>query len=168
MRWRLAMRNELLKSRFLRQYYGGWSCVMSFQGCGFWGNIYEGWLWLLKSRFLRQCLWRLTMCNGLLKSRFWGNIYEGWLCVMSFQVMIFLAHKETGQRSVEYTQHELILTSLLGEQVLIDTDRRHHKKVWVHCLSLSALCLWLYWNYVKKSVILIFLVLYLDLSMLYY
>ena len=51
------------------------------------------------------------MCNGLPKSRF------------------FLAHKETGQCSVEYTQHELILASLLGGQVLIDTDRRHHEKV---------------------------------------
>ena len=40
-----------------------------------------------------------------------------------------LAHKETGQRDVEYTQYELILTSLLNEQVLIDTDRRYCKKV---------------------------------------
>ena len=40
-----------------------------------------------------------------------------------------LAHKETGQRGVEYTQHELILASLSGEQVLIDTDRRHCEKV---------------------------------------
>ena len=40
-----------------------------------------------------------------------------------------LAHKETGQRVVEYTQHELILASLLGGQVLIDTDRRHREKV---------------------------------------
>ena len=42
---------------------------------------------------------------------------------------IFLAHKDTGQCSVEYTQHELILASLLGEQVLIDTDKKHYKKV---------------------------------------
>ena len=42
---------------------------------------------------------------------------------------VFLAHKDTSQCSVEYTQHELILASLLGEQVLIDTDRRHHEKV---------------------------------------
>ena len=48
---------------------------------------------------------------------------------MSFQVAFFLTHKETDQCSVEYTQHELILTSLLDEQVLIDTDRRHHKKM---------------------------------------
>ena len=60
--------------------------------------------------FLRQCLWRLAMCNGLPKR-------------------VFLAHKETGQCSVEYTQHELILTSLLGRQFLIDTDRRHCEKV---------------------------------------
>ena len=40
-----------------------------------------------------------------------------------------LAHKETGQCDVEYTQHELILTSLSGGQVLIDTDRRHCEKV---------------------------------------
>ena len=40
-----------------------------------------------------------------------------------------LAHKETGQCGVEYTQHELILTSLSGEQVLTDTHRRHHEKV---------------------------------------
>ena len=61
------------------------------------------------SRFLRQCLWRLAMCNGL-PSR-------------------VLAHKETGQRVVEYTQHELILASQLGGQVLIDTDRRYREKV---------------------------------------
>ena len=42
---------------------------------------------------------------------------------------VFLAHRDTGQCSVEYTQHELILASLLGGQVLIDTDRRHHEKV---------------------------------------
>ena len=60
--------------------------------------------------FLRQCLWRLAMCNGL-PSR------------------VFLAYKETGQCSVKYTQYELILTSLLGKQVLIDTERRHHKKM---------------------------------------
>ena len=36
---------------------------------------------------------------------------------------VFLAHKETGQCS------ELILASLLGGQVLIDTDRRHREKV---------------------------------------
>ena len=42
---------------------------------------------------------------------------------------VFLAHKDTSQCSVEYTQHELILASLLGRQVLIDTDRRHHEKV---------------------------------------
>ena len=40
-----------------------------------------------------------------------------------------LTYKETGQCIVKYTQHELILTSLLSEQVLIDTDRRHHKKI---------------------------------------
>ena len=40
-----------------------------------------------------------------------------------------LAHKETGQCDVEYTQHELILASLSGGQVLIDTDRRHREKV---------------------------------------
>ena len=42
---------------------------------------------------------------------------------------VFLSHTDTGQGSVEYTQYELILTSLLSEQVLIDTDRRHHEKV---------------------------------------
>ena len=93
------MHNELLISRFLRQYL--WRLTMCNE--------------LLKLYFLRQCVWRLIMCNEL-----------------SSHV---LTHKETGQCIVEYTQHELILTSLLNRQVLIDTDKRHHEKVWVHCLS---------------------------------
>ena len=43
--------------------------------------------------------------------------------------MFFLAHKEISQCSVEYTQYELILTSLLDKQVLIDTDKRYYKKI---------------------------------------
>ena len=46
------MRNGLLKSRFLRQYYGGWPCVIGFQshvfeaifmeaGYGFRSRVFE-------------------------------------------------------------------------------------------------------------------------------
>ena len=40
-----------------------------------------------------------------------------------------LTYKEISQCDIEYTQHELILTSLSDEQVLINTDRRNCKKI---------------------------------------
>ena len=42
--------------------------------------------------------------------------------------MFFLTHKETDQCN------KLILASLLSEQVLINTDRRYCKKMWVYYL----------------------------------
>ena len=50
-------------------------------------------------------------------------------CIMSFQSCVFVDSKSLVNRVLKDTQRELIVASLSGGQVLIDTDRKHHVKV---------------------------------------
>ena len=75
-------------------------------------------------------------CNGLLKScvcRLGESGQSEWKVaitrVMGFRSRVFVDSKSLVNGVLRDTQRELILASLSGGQVLIDTDRRHHVKV---------------------------------------
>ena len=76
------------------------------------------------------------MCNGLLKSCVCRPKESGqWSgggplrVVVGFRSRVFVDSKSLVNGVLRDTQRELILASLSGGQVLIDTDRRHHVKV---------------------------------------